>query len=159
LGTISGKGSLGAFEPSGQEPELPGFNASQTPMLGGTRRQWPSLAAYLLSEQHKAHRTWDMNRVWVMRRLRYRLQQRLDAEREASLTSGESVQAITDQTALDEILAERIEVKESVDQAMSWRRYKVADEHRAILAIVDEVVDLWQPKMIGEMLDTDGQSK
>jgi hypothetical protein len=147
LAATSGQEDQFAFEPNGREPELPGFDESRAPMLGGSRRLWPSLAAYLLSEQHKAHRTWDMNRVWVMRRLRYRLQQRLEVEREASLYSGETVRAITDQTALTEIFAERVEVQESIDQAMIGRRYHLAEEQRAILAILDEVIGLWQPKL------------
>src|SRR5688572_20301867 len=125
--------------PNGREPELQGSDDSRAPMLGGSRRLWPSLAAYLLSEQHKAHRGWDMHRVWVMRRLRYRLERRLDSEREASLFTGDNVRAITDDMALSEIIAERGEVREAMEQALSWRRFAQANEQRDILTILDEV--------------------
>jgi hypothetical protein len=124
-------------------------------MLGGGKRLWPSIAAYLLSEQYKAHRAWDMKRVWMMRRLRYRLQQRLDAEREASLYSGQPVKAVTDLAAYDEILAERIEIQEELEQAMEWRRYLRAEEVQSMLAILDDVITFWHPRLAGGTLDTD----
>lgn len=80
-------------------------------------------------------------------------------EREASLASGEPVQAVTDETALMEILAERGEVKEALDQALIWRRYHRADEERAKLVILDEVADFWQERLDKWTLDTGGQSK
>lgn len=117
------------------------------------------MAAYLLSEQHKAQRAWDMHRVWVMRRLRYRLERRLDFEREASLETGDHVRAISDDMALSEIIAERSEVTEAMEQALSWRRFAQANEQRDILTIVDEVIRLWQPKLDTESLDSKGQNQ
>jgi|GEM_PF-1046743 len=141
------------FEPNGREPELPGYDKSDAPMLGGARRQWPSIAAHLLSEQHRAQRAWNMDRVWVMRRLRYRLQQRLGHEREVSLFTGQPVKGITDDDAFAEIIAEKMEVQEELDQAVTWRRYTRVEELRNVLAILDEIIAFWEPRILPERLD------
>jgi hypothetical protein len=142
------------FQPTGREPELTGDDESRAPMLGGGRRLWPSIAAYLLGEQYKAHRVWDMKRVWVMRRLRYRLQQRLEKEREASLYSGLPVKAINETEAFAEILAERAEVQDALDEALVLRHYNHVNEQRSIAVILDEVITFWQPRTGAKTLDT-----
>jgi hypothetical protein len=138
------------FQPTGREPELPDADESRVPMLGGRRRLWPSIAAYLLSEQYKAHRAWDMKRVWVMGRLRYRLQQRLEKEREASLYSGVPVKAISEVEAFAEISIERAEVQE----AMALRHNNHVNEQRSIAVILDEVITFWQARIGAGALDT-----
>jgi hypothetical protein len=142
------------FQPSGREPELPSADESRAPMLGGGRRLWPSIAAYLLSEQYKAHRAWDMKRVWIMRRLRYRLQQRLEKEREASLDSGVPVRAISEEEAFAEISAERAEVQEALDEALALRHYNHVNEQRSVAVILDEVITFWQARIGAGALDT-----
>lgn len=124
-------------------------------MLGGERRQWPSVAAFLLSEQHRAQRAWNLDRVWTMRQLRYRIQQRLDREREVSLFTGQPVKGIIDDDAFAEIIAERTEIQEELDQAQTWMRYGRAEELRNVLAILEEVIAFWEPRLLPERLDTE----
>ena len=132
------------FEPNGREPELPGYDDSRAPMLGGRRRLWPSVAAYLLSEQHRAHRRGDMERVWNIRRLRSRLQVRHAEEREDSYLRGERVLPLTDADALAEIRVERQEVVEALEQCRRWLRLQRAAELEASLAVIDEVLEYWE---------------
>lgn len=135
------------FEPTGREPELPGYESSRAPMLGGDRRQWPSISAYLLAEQHRAHRRGDMARVWSLRRLRSRIQLRHVEEREESLLTGEPVPPLTDADALYEIVAEREEVVEALEQCRRWLRLRRASELEQNLTVINEVIEYWQGRV------------
>jgi len=137
------------FEPTGREPELPGFENERAPMLGGKRRQWPSIAAYLLAEQHRAHRRGNMDRVWSIRRLRARIQARNIDNREESDLRGEPFRPLTDGEALDEIRLERREVLEELAQCRRWLRRRRAAELEADLAVIDEVLDYWGERVEG----------
>lgn len=138
-----------SFEPNGREPELPGYEESQAPMLGGDRRLWPSIAAYLLAEQHRAHRKGDMERVWNIRRLRSRIQVRAAYEREESYLTGEKLKPMTEADALSEIRQEREEVVEALVQCRRWLRPIRARELEATLDVIDEVLAYWDGR-IGE---------
>lgn len=138
-----------AFQPSGREPELSEGDLGRAPMLGGERRLWPSIAAHLLSEQHLAHRSGDMQRVWVIRRLRSRMQVEAALRREDAFLSGKPVQSFSDADALLEMQAERREIEEEMSQARQFRRRKRAAELEAALDIVDHYLRYWQER-IGE---------
>ncbi|GAB4470325.1 MAG: hypothetical protein Kow00124_06420 [Anaerolineae bacterium] len=135
------------FEPNGREPELARYGEDNAPMLGGERRLWPSLAAHLLSEQHRAHRRGDMFRVWVIRRLRSRLQHEALRLREESSYSGEPLLPFTDEAALAQIEAERLEVLEEMEQARRWRRLRRAGELQDVLHIIDGYIAFWQDQL------------
>lgn len=137
------------FEPTGREPELPGFESERAPMLGGRRRQWPSIAAYLLAEQHRAHRRGSMGRVWSIRRMRARIQARNVAAREESHLTGEPFRPLSDGEALDEIRLERREVVEELAQCRRWLRRRRAAELEANLAVIDEVLGYWEERVEG----------
>ncbi len=115
-------------------------------MLGGTRRLWPSIAAYLLAEQHRAHRQGDMARVWVIRRMRARIQVRAIQEREESLLTGEPIIPLSDKDALAEIMVERDEVIEELEQCRQWLRTPRAQELQQALSIIDEYTGFWQSR-------------
>jgi uncharacterized protein YqeY len=134
-------------EPTGREPELPGYDKNNAPMLGGARRLWPSISAHLLAEQHRAHRRGDMPRVFTIRRLRARIQARSVREREEARSSGESVRPLADEDAFAEILADRQEVIEELEQCRRWRRPLRTAELQQALAIIDEYVEFWQLRL------------
>ncbi len=135
------------FEPTGREPELPGYDKSKAPMLGGVRKVWPSISAYLLAEQHVAHRRGDMPRVLTIRRMRARIQARSVREREEARLSGQPVRLLTDEDALAEILADRREAVEELEQCRRWRRPLRAAELQQALAIIDEYVGFCQSRL------------
>jgi uncharacterized protein YqeY len=135
------------FEPTGREPELPGFNINDAPMLGGAKRLWPSIAAHLLSEQHRAHRAGNMERVWVIRGLRARIQKRLIRQREECYLSGRPPSPLTEEEALAEMQAEREEVLEELEQAHRWLRFSRAQELRQALGIINEYIEFWQARL------------
>jgi len=136
-----------AFQPSGREPELSEGDLGRAPMLGGERRLWPSIAAHLLSEQHKAHRSGDMPRVWVIRRLRSRMQIEAALRREDAYLSGKPVQLFSDADALHEMQVERREIVEEMTQARQFGRRKRAAELEAALDIVDQYLRFWQERI------------
>lgn len=146
VGSDSGLDAL-EFEPTGREPELPGFNTEQAPMLGGERRLWPSVAAHLLSEQHRAHRRGDMQRVWVIRGLRARIQRRVIRLREESWISGEPQRPLTTEEAFADLIAEREEVVEELEQARRWLRPLRAAELQRALVILDEYIGYWRARL------------
>ncbi|HEC23519.1 MAG TPA: hypothetical protein ENI95_11460 [Chloroflexi bacterium] len=135
------------FEPNGREPQLTGSRNDNVPMLGGVRRLWPSLAAHLLSEQHRAHRAGQMERVWVIRRLRARIQILMIREREESLLAGRPFRPVTDSEALAELIAERDEVLEELEQARRWLRPLRAAEHSRALGIIEEYIAFWESRL------------
>lgn len=132
-----------AFEPNGLEPELPGFNQSQAPMLGGERRQWPSVAAYLLALQHHAHRRGDLDRVWSLRQMRARVLGLSVRNRMESLRTGEPEAPLTDHDALGAIRAERAEIEDALAQCRQFGRRKRAEELSTYLVVIDEVLGYW----------------
>jgi hypothetical protein len=109
-------------------------------MLGGARRRWPSLAVFLLSAQHRAHRQGDMARVWTIRRLRSRIQMRMSAAREESLLSGMPFRPLTDEECLAEMHAEREEAAEELAQCRRWHRRGRAHELEQELGVIDDVL-------------------
>ena len=135
------------FEPTGLEPELPGFNINDAPMLGGERRLWPSIAAHLLSEQHRAHRAGNMERVWAIRGLRARIQKRLIRQREEAYLAGRPTPPLTEEEALLEMQAERDEVLEEFEQARRWLRLARAQELQQALEIINEYIQFWQTRL------------
>ncbi len=135
------------FEPTGFEPELPGFNISDAPMLGGERRLWPSIAAHLLSEQHRAHRAGNMERVWAIRSLRARIQKRLLRKREEAYLAGRPASPLTEEEALAEMQAERDEVLEELEQARRGLRLVRARELQQALEIINEYILFWQARL------------
>src|SRR5574341_742680 len=138
------------FEPNGREPELPGHDADQAPMLGGQRRLWPSVSAYLLAEQHRAHRRGNMERVWIIRRLRTRIQIRMLLAREESWYTGQPVPPLTDRDAVADMIAEREEILEELAQARQGLRLLRAAEHQRAFNIVSEYIEYWKPRVDGQ---------
>lgn len=138
-----------AVEPNGLEPELPGFNQSQAPMLGGERRLWPSVAAYLLTLQHRAHRKGDLDRVWSLRQMRARVLALSVSHRMESLRTGEPEAALTDRDALEAIRAERSDIQDALAQCRQYGRRKRAEELAAYLAVIDEVLAYWADRDAG----------
>jgi hypothetical protein len=134
------------FEPSGREPELPGHDKELAPMLGGERRLWPSVSAYLLSAQHRAHRRGEMERVWAIRQMRARIQARSIRQREDAYAAGEAVQPLTDDQALAEIQTERRDVADALEQCRRWLRPIRAAELERTLAVIDEVLAFWESR-------------
>jgi hypothetical protein len=135
------------FEPSGREPELPGHDKELAPMLGGGRRLWPSVSAYLLSAQHRAHRRGEMERVWAIRQMRARIQARSIRQREDAYAAGEAVQPLTDDQALAEIQTERADVADALAQCRRWLRPIRAAELERTLAVIDEVLAFWESRV------------
>jgi hypothetical protein len=128
---------------SGLEPELSGYSSSRAPMLGGSHRVWPSIAAHLLSEQHHAHRRGDMPRVWAIRRLRARIQMRSAREREETYYSRQPLAPLTDLDALGEMQNERNEVAEELEENRQWLYLRRAADLENTLAIMDEYIAFW----------------
>jgi uncharacterized protein YqeY len=145
------------FEPTGREPELPGYNTENAPMLGGERRLWSSVGAHLLAEQHRAHRAGNMERVWVIRCLRARIQQRVIQARTESWLTGEAPKPLSNEEALSEMIAERDVVIEELKQARHWLRPRLVAEHRRTLDIVNEYISYWQAHL--STLDRGSQNK
>lgn len=135
------------FEPSGREPELPGHDDELAPMLGGARRLWPSLSAYLLAAQHRSHRSGEMERVWAIRRMRARIQIRSIRQREDAYAAGQPVKPLTDDQALSEICAEREDMVEALEQCRRWLRPIRAAELERTLCVIDEVLAAWEPRV------------
>ena len=46
-----------------------------------------------------------------------------------------------------------MEVQEELDQAVTWRRYTRVEELRNVLAILDEIIAFWEPRILPERLD------
>jgi len=136
-----------SLKPSGREPELSGEGLDRAPMLGGSRRIWPSVSAYLLTKQHQAMRDLDMELVWAYRWMRYSIRMKLLDRQEASILTGEQVDPITDSEALDIIKQHRGELEEELQQANQYRRMTRAKEIRNGLKVIDDVVQFWEARL------------
>ncbi len=132
---------------NGREPELQREDDGKAPMLGGARRQWSSLAAYLMTQQHRAHRAQQMQRVWALRRMREAI--RLDAVKRQykSVRTGVKYEGMTDSLALSAIRRDLKIAKEQLAMYQEGNRWGRVKELRAIINVIEEVVYYWEARL------------
>lgn len=156
--------------PSGMEPELSSSISGDEPALGGDLREWPSIVAHLLSDQHEAQRQGDWARVQVIRRLRYRIWREADdvswrrAQKGDSLTGGVTLSrwrraeeiagyqrpdydTINDDIALTAMKLELAETQAALEQAQTVRRDDLVREHVEAMAIIESYIEWWEARI------------
>ncbi len=154
---------------TGLEPELSSGITGHEPVLGGDLREWPSIVAHLLADQHQAQRKGNRVRVQVIRRLRDRIWREADEEnwRRAQgdvLTEGvhlsrwrrtEKLDAyqrpvydkIRDEIALDAMKLELGETRAALDQAETIGRTDLVREHGDAIGIIESYIAWWEERI------------
>lgn len=116
-------------------------------MLGGNRRIWPSLSAYLMTQQHAAHRSRDMERVWALRRMRFGIRRKLLRMELESVRTGEALEVLTEADALEAVRRELREAEEELAQCKQWKRPARAREIRRTIEVINEVIQFWEAQL------------
>lgn len=135
------------YNTNGREPELQNYDDGKAPMLGGARRLWPSISAYLMKRQHQAHRAGDMSTVWALRRMREGIRQHAVALQYESVRTGSQYDGMTDQLALDAIQRELKVAREQLAMYEYGKRTLRVQELKRTIAVIMEVIEFWEARI------------